>query len=91
VTFGAVRTIPVSERGSTTVADVMGPAPPSVGPDDDAFDALRAMSEATADRVLVVEDGRFVGQATSDDFVAAIEVIQGLGGHRTVEVADGYA
>ena len=49
------------------------------------------MSEATADRVLVVEDGRFVGQATSDDFVAAIEVIQGLGGHRTVEVADGYA
>ena len=49
------------------------------------------MSEATADRVLVVEDGRFVGQATSDDFVAAIEVIQGLGGHRAVEVADGYA
>jgi predicted transcriptional regulator len=49
------------------------------------------MSEAKSDRVLVVEDGRFVGQVTEADVVAAIEVMQGLGARRDIEVADGYA
>ncbi|WP_254839093.1 site-2 protease family protein [Natronomonas marina] len=91
VALAAVRDVPSAERRSRTVADLMGAAPPSVGPDADAFDALRTMSEAGSDRVLVVEDGRFVGQITNADFLDAIEVLQGLGpGHR-IEAPDGYA
>ncbi len=91
VTLDSVRSVPSEKRESTTVADVMGSAPPSVAPDSDAFEALAAMSSARGDRILVVEDGRFVGQITSSDFMTAIEVLQGLGPHRKVEVPDGYA
>lgn len=52
---------------------------------------LQALSQTRADRVLVVEDGRFVDQITDSDVVTALEVLQGLGAHRDVEVPDGYA
>jgi Zn-dependent protease/predicted transcriptional regulator len=95
VTLGAVWTVPPEKRDATTVADVMGGAPPTVSPDADAFSALRALSDAGADRVLVVEredgTGRFLGQVTSTDFVSAIEVLQGLGPRERLEVPDGYA
>jgi Zn-dependent protease/CBS domain-containing protein len=91
VTLDSIRSIPVEDRESTTVADAMGSSPPTVTPDADAFDALSAMSSAAGDRVLVVEDGRFVGQLTAADFMTAIEVLQGLGPRRGVELPDGYA
>jgi CBS domain-containing protein len=91
VTLESVRSVPTEDRASTTVADAMGAAPPTVSPDDDAFDALVAMSSAKGDRVLVVEDGRFVGQITAADFVGAIEVLQGLGPRDDLRVPDGYA
>ena len=91
VTLGSVRRLPTEKRDTTTVADVMGAAPPSVEPDADAFEALAAMSTAKGDRVLVVEDGRFVGQLTAADFTTAIEVLQGLGPRREIEIPDGYA
>ncbi len=91
VTLSGVRDVAEADRGTTTVAEMMGPAPPSVPPEADAFDALRAISESRTDRVVVVEDGRFLGQITNDDFVAALEVLQGLGTRRDIEVADGYA
>lgn len=91
VTLESVRTVPREEHASTTVADVMGPTPPTVEPDADAFDALATMSTTKGDRVLVVEDGRFMGQVTSSDFMTAIEVLQGLGPRQKIEVPDGYA
>lgn len=93
VTLNTVRNVDPAKRGSTTVADVMGPAPPSVGPDDDAFEAMRVLGESKGDRVLVTEDGRFIGQITTDDFLSAIEVIQGIGTRREreIEMPDGYA
>ena len=91
VTLDSVRKVPEKERESTTVADVMGAAPASVSPDSDAFGALMAMSTARGERVLVVEDGRFVGQITASDFMTALEVMQGLGPRREVELPDGYA
>ena len=91
VTLDSVRKVPQKERESTTVADVMGAAPASVSPDSDAFGALMAMSTARGERVLVVEDGRFVGQITASDFMTALEVMQGLGPRRKVELPDGYA
>jgi CBS domain-containing protein len=91
VTLESVRGVDPENRKDTTVADVMGPAPPSVEPGTDAFEALATMSTASGDRVLVVEDGRFVGQLTASDFTTAIEVLQGLGPHRDVEIPDGYA
>jgi Zn-dependent protease len=87
----SVRQVDPDDRETTTVADVMGAAPPSVEPGADAFEALLAMSEAADDRVFVVEDGRFVGQLTASDFTTAIEVIQGLGPRREVDLPDGYA
>ncbi|MFQ3285021.1 site-2 protease family protein [Natronomonas sp.] len=91
VTLGSIRSVPDADRESTTVADVMGSSPPTVAPDDDAFDALSAMSSTSGDRVLVVENGRFVGQLTTNDFMTAIEVLQGLGPRRGMEMPDGYA
>ncbi len=91
VTLESVRRVSADDRETTTIADVMGAAPPSVDPDADAFEALVAMSGARGDRVLVVEDGRFVGQLTAADFTTAIEVLQGLGPSRKLEVPDGYA
>jgi Zn-dependent protease/CBS domain-containing protein len=91
VTLESVRGVDPEDRKHTTVADVMGPAPPSVDPDADAFEALATMSAANGDRVLVVEDGRFIGQLTASDFTTAIEVLQGLGPRRNVEIPDGYA
>ena len=91
VTLDSVRKIPAEDRNTTTVADVMGPAPSSVAPDADAFEALATMSSTKGDRILVVEDGRFIGQVTAADFMTAIEVMQGLGPRREVELPDGYA
>jgi Zn-dependent protease/predicted transcriptional regulator len=91
VTLESVRGVDPETRKDTAVADVMGPAPPSVEPGTDAFEALATMSAASGDRVLVVEDGRFVGQLTASDFTTAIEVLQGLGPRRDVEIPDGYA
>ncbi|MCQ4332857.1 site-2 protease family protein [Natronomonas sp. F2-12] len=91
VTLESVRGIAPDARETTTVADVMGPAPPSLEPDADAFEALVAMSAARGDRILVVEDGRFLGQLTAGDFTTAIEVLQGLGPRREIDLPDGYA
>ena len=90
-TLDSIRSVPVGDRETTTVADVMGSSPPTVAPDADAFDALSAMSATAGDRVLVVEERRFVGQLTTNDFMTAIEVLQGLGPRRGVELPDGYA
>jgi Zn-dependent protease/predicted transcriptional regulator len=93
VTLNTVRSVDPAKRSSTTVADVMGASPPSVHPDDDAFEAMRALGESKGDRVLVTEDGRFVGQITAADFMSAIEVLQGIGTRRerNIEMPDGYA
>ena len=92
VTLNAVKNVPERDRATTSVTDVMDGAPPAVSPDTDAFEALRALSESKTDRVLVVEDGRFIGQVTTTDFMSAIEVLQGLGIRRGgIEAPDGYA
>lgn len=91
VTLASVRQVDPEDRETTTVADVMGGAPPSVEPDADAFEALLAMSAAEGDRLLVVEEGRFVGQLTAADFMTAIEVLQGLGPRKEIDLPDGYA
>jgi CBS domain-containing protein len=91
VKLDGVRSIAPDRRETTTVADVMGPSPPTVSPEADAFDALRALSESGSDRVLVTADGRLVGQITTADFVTALEVLQGLGVDRDLEMPDGYA
>lgn len=91
VTLESVRQVDPEDRETTTVADVMGGAPPSIEPDADAFEALLAMSAAEGDRLLVVEEGRFVGQLTAADFTTAIEVLQGLGPRKEIDLPDGYA
>ncbi|MES3517269.1 MAG: site-2 protease family protein [Natronomonas sp.] len=91
VRLNDIKGVAESDRRSTTVADVMGPTPPTVSPSADAFEVLQALSESGGDRVLVVEDGRLVGAVTTQDVVDAIEVLQGLGPRRDVPVPDGYA
>ena len=91
VTLESVREVPPEERETTAVVDVMDATPPSIEPDADAFEALLAMSSARGDRVFVVEDSRFVGQLTADDFTTALEVLQGIGPRRELDLPDGYA
>jgi Zn-dependent protease/CBS domain-containing protein len=91
VTLAAAQTAPADGRDARTVADVMAGAPPSVAPDADAYEVLTAMSRAGSDRAFVVEEGRFLGQITNADLVAAVEVLQGLGSSDRLEAPDGYA
>jgi CBS domain-containing protein len=62
---GERREIPMA----TTVAEVMTREPISVGPQESLAVAARAMREADAGDVLVVEDDRLVGILTDRDIV----------------------
>jgi len=54
---------------ATTVAEVMTREPVSVGPEQSLAEAARAMREADAGDVLVVEENRLVGILTDRDIV----------------------
>jgi len=79
VTLDQAREVPSGERGATTVSDVMDRDPATIGPDADAFDVILAMNEQAVDRLLVVEDDRFVGLVTTSGIVSVIQVLQGVG------------
>jgi Zn-dependent protease/predicted transcriptional regulator len=73
VTFSDVRRVPVSERATTSVEDVMSREIVSIRPDADAFDALKLMSTRNLGRLIVMVDGTMVGIVSRTDLVRAIQ------------------
>ncbi len=73
VTFADVQRVPASDRATTRVEDVMKSEIISIGPDADAFDALKLMSTRNLGRLIVMEDGRMVGIVSRTDLMRAIQ------------------
>ena len=57
ITFADVQMVPASKRATTRVEDVMKREIISIGPDADAYDALKLMSSRNLGRLIVLEDG----------------------------------
>ena len=73
ITFGDVRQIPASKRGTTRVEEVMKREIISIGPDADASDVLKLMSSKNIGRLIVMEDGQIVGIISRTDLMRAIQ------------------
>jgi len=73
ITFADVQRVPASRRGTTRVEDVMKREIISIGPDADAFDALKRMSSRNLGRLIVMEDGQMVGIVSRTDLMRAIQ------------------
>ncbi|MGB2727437.1 MAG: CBS domain-containing protein [Halobacteriota archaeon] len=73
VTFADVQRIPAPERATTKVKDVMKREIISIGPDADAFDALKLMSTRNLGRLIVMDGGQMVGIVSRTDLVRAIQ------------------
>ena len=57
---------------AATAADMMTPDPITIGPDADAREAARIISESGHNRLPVVEDGRLVGVVSRADVLGAL-------------------
>ncbi|MEA2000205.1 MAG: CBS domain-containing protein [Euryarchaeota archaeon] len=73
VTFADVRRIPVSERDTTRVEDVMNRELISIGSDADAFDALKLMGSRNVGRLIVMDAEQIVGIVSRTDLMRAIQ------------------
>ena len=75
ITFGDIRQIPVSKRGTTRVEEVMKREIITIGPDADASDALKIMSTKNIGRLIVMEDGQMVGIISRTDLIREIKFL----------------
>jgi CBS domain-containing protein len=61
------------DPSSTTVADLGGGEPATIGPDDSADDALRTMTDRKVRRLPVVEDGKVIGIVSQADIATHVD------------------
>jgi Zn-dependent protease/CBS domain-containing protein len=78
VTLDQARAVAGADREDTTVGNVMDANPATIGADLEAFEVILTMNEQAVDRLLVAEDGHFVGIVTGAGVVSAIQVLQGV-------------
>jgi Zn-dependent protease len=71
VTMADVRAVERSRWGALTVGEVMVPRAhlAAVNPDDDAFEAMLALSRTGADQLPVISDGRYLGLIRRQDIL----------------------
>lgn len=79
VTTADIQRIPESQRGSTTVGDVMSRKIFDIGPDEEAAVAMKKLIELGLRRLPVIENGRLVGILSREDLVRAMELCSGGG------------
>ncbi len=81
VSLSDVRTVPKELWGFKQVRDVMTPADHvlSLGPADDATEALSRMASADVGRMPVLEDGRLVGIVSRRDIMNLFKIKSDLG------------
>ncbi len=79
VTLEDARAVREVERDAYTVGDVMTTEVESVGPDTDVMDALTTMEQHDIGRLVVEDDGEFVGLLTRSDVMTALSIIKTSG------------
>lgn len=76
VTFSDVQKIPRERRDITSVEDIMTSDVLSIVPDDDAFTALKTISQGGVGRLLVMENGVIVGIVSRTDLIRSIQLLR---------------
>lgn len=76
VTFSDVQKIPRDRRDTTPVVEIMTSDVLSIVPDDDAFTALKTISQRGVGRLLVMENGAIVGIVSRTDLIRSIQLLQ---------------
>ncbi|WP_336342993.1 M50 family metallopeptidase [Halalkalicoccus ordinarius] len=90
VTLTDAREVDSVERDAYRVEDVMSTELETIGPDDEAMDALNRMQREGIGRLLVVEDGDLVGLISRTDLMTALDIIRSSGSIETANrAADG--
>lgn len=74
VTITDVQKVPDNLRDTTTVKDIMVRKIYVIGPDEEASDAMKKMTEQKIRRLPVLDNGRLVGILSRSDLVRAIEL-----------------
>ncbi|MFB6266920.1 MAG: site-2 protease family protein [Halodesulfurarchaeum sp.] len=77
VSLPQLRGIPTDQRSSATVDDVRRDVP-RLSVDQDAFEALTALSGSGADLALVESEGGVVGVISNEDFASALTIRKGF-------------
>ncbi len=67
------------ERDAYRVEEVMTADLLTIGPEADAMDALTRMQQESVGRLIVMEDGEFVGLLTRSDLMTALDIIRSSG------------
>jgi len=75
VTFRDLQKIPLIQRESVLVSDVMNPEVETIDADDDVSEALKKLQSSTSGRLLVVEDNKVVGIISRTDIVRALQIL----------------
>jgi len=79
VTLEDAKSVKEVERDAYTVEEVMSRDLETIGPDADAMEAFTRMQQNRVGRLLVMDDGEFVGLVTRTDLMTALDVIQSSG------------
>lgn len=74
VTFNDAANVPPDRRDAVRVGDICKRVVVTVGPRDEAMDAMRLMSRHDIGRLVVMEDGEIVGIVTRSDLVKAVNI-----------------
>jgi len=79
---GDVRKVPHDEWSRVTIAEVMTPASElsTMGPSEDAIDALQELAKRDIDQIPVVDDGHVLGMIRRKDIVKWLGLRHGTGG-----------
>ena len=81
VTLGDIQRVPVDERATTPVGQVMTQRPELavVGPRATLWEALQQLGDKDVEQAPVVEDGRFLGLLTRADIIRQLQLRELLG------------
>jgi CBS domain-containing protein len=81
VTLGDIQRVPVAERATTPVGQVMTQRPELavVGPRATLWEALQQLGDKDVEQAPVVEDGRFLGLLTRADIIRQLQLRELLG------------
>ncbi|NYI06406.1 site-2 protease family protein [Allostreptomyces psammosilenae] len=81
VTLHRIRRVPVAERGTTVLADVMRPLAEvaTAGPEEPLGDVLPRLESAEERRVLVLDDGALVGIVSPSDVSRTVAWLTSIG------------
>lgn len=80
VTLEDAKEVAPHEREAVRVDDIMTEDLVTVGPEEDAFEALRTLSTKSFGRLVVVENDEIVGIISRTDVMKALDVLRGGGG-----------